>query len=130
MNKLRSVSVLCFALLAGSVLALPALAAQKDKEKSAPSSAGENFFIISSVDLTKQQIVLKQPTEVTLLVQVNDKTSYLNEQGKPLKLSDLRAGDTVWAILLPSGEAPPLARRIRKGPMTPAELHRRYLKFQ
>jgi hypothetical protein len=128
MNKLRSVSVLCLALLAGFALALPMLAAQKDKGKSAPSSAGESFFIISSVDLTKQQIVLKQPTEVTLLVRVNEKTSYLSEQGKPLKLSDLRASDTVWAILQPSPEAP-LVLRIRKGPMTLAELHRRYLKF-
>jgi hypothetical protein len=129
MNKLRSVSVLCLALLAGLVLALPMLAAQKDKGKSAPGSAGENFFIISSVDLTKQQIVLKQPTEVTLLVGVNEKTSYLSEQGKPLKLSELRAGDTVWVVLRPSPEAP-LALRIRKGAMTLAELHRRYLKLQ
>ena len=65
------------------------------------ASSDEQFFIISSVDLKKDQLVLKRPTEVTVLMDVNDKTVVLDEKGKPLHLKDLRAGDTVW---IPPGE--------------------------
>ena len=95
---------------------------------SAASTEPEQFFIISSVDASKQQLVLKRPTEVTLLVGVNGKTAYSDEQGKPLQLKDFRAGDTVYVALHPRAEGPPLITRIRKGLMTPEELRRRYLK--
>lgn len=130
MNNARQISVAGLALGLALLLATPAQAAQKNKLQAARTSPDEQFFIVSSADLAKQQIVLKQPTEVTLLVRVDDKTSYLSEQGTPLKLADLRAGDTVWAILKPAPDGPPLVLRIRKGPMTLEELHRRYVKFQ
>ncbi len=92
------------------------------------STADEEFFIISSVNSSKQQLVLKRPTEVTLLVRVNEKTVYLDQQGRPLQLKDLRAGDTVYVVPRSSAEGPSLVTRIRKGLMTPEELRRRYLK--
>jgi hypothetical protein len=92
------------------------------------ASGGEEFFITTSVDAAKHQLVLKRPTEVTLLIQANDQTAILGENGEHLKLSDLRTGDTVF-VTLQGGATPPLALRIRKGPMTVAELHRRYLSY-
>jgi hypothetical protein len=94
--------------------------------KKTPS--GEQFFIVASVDLQKSQLLLKHPTEVTLLAHVDDKTKYLDSAGKPIQLSNFRAGDTVWVTLSnsPSG---PTAVRVRKGEMTVAELHRYYLNY-
>ena len=94
----------------------------------AKASGGEEFFITTSVDVAKHQLVLKRPTEVTLLIQANDQTTILGENGEHLKLSDLRTGDTVF-VTLQGGTTPPFAVRIRKGPMTVAELHRRYLTY-
>jgi uncharacterized protein DUF5666 len=94
------------------------------------SPAGEEFFLISSVDGKKHQIVLKRPTEVTELVRVTDSTVYRDEQGKPLDFKDLRAGDTVYVTLAMQPDGSRIATRIRKGIMTVEELHRRYLKFQ
>jgi len=92
------------------------------------STQGEEFFIISSVNSSKQQLVLKRPTEVTLLVRVNEKTAYLDQQGRPLQLKDFRAGDTVYVGSRSSAEGPPLVTRIRKGLMTLEELRHRYLR--
>jgi hypothetical protein len=89
--------------------------------------AGEEFFIVASIDQTKSQILLKQPSEVTLLMKVTDKTQFVGENGQPLKFSDLRAGDTVWVTS--SGGANPTASHIRKGQMTVADLHRYYLDY-
>jgi hypothetical protein len=89
--------------------------------------SGEQFYIISSVDPAKQELLLKQPTEVTLLMKVGDSTQYADEMGKPLKLSDLRAGDTVWVTS--SGVGEPIAVHIRKGQMTVADLHAHYLDY-
>jgi hypothetical protein len=91
------------------------------------ASSDEQFFIISSVDLKKDQLVLKRPTEVTVLMDVNDKTVVLDEKGNPLHLKDLRAGDTVFVTSRKDKDDPPVATRIRKGYMTPEEVHRRYL---
>ncbi len=110
-----------------SVLGLPLSASARAAAEPAP---GEEFFIISSVDAKKQQILLKRPTEVTQLVRVTDKTAFRDEDGKPLQLKDFRAGDTVYVLLTSSREGTPAALRIRKGIMTPEELHRRYLKFE
>ncbi len=94
-----------------------------------PAAASEEFFIVSSVHTEKKQLVLKRPTEVTVLMLVNEKTVYLDERGKPLNFSELRAGDTVYVTSTPSSEAGVLlASRIRKGAMTLEELRRRYLR--
>ena len=92
------------------------------------TESGEQFFIVASLDLQKQQLLLKYPTEVTLLVKATDQTSLVDDSGKPMKLSDFRAGDTVW---LTSGKAADgtMALKVRKGQMTVADLHRYYLDF-
>ncbi len=112
------------ALLLGLLFFVP-LHAEKPAQVRPASS--EDFFIISSVDANKQELVLKHPTEVTELIRVTDRTSYFDEQGKPLQFKDLRAGDTVYVTLSRTTDCPSLASRIRKGPMTVEELHRRYL---
>lgn len=89
---------------------------------------GEQFFIIASIDHANSQLLLKRPTEVTVLVKVDSKTKYLNEQGKSIPLAEFRAGDTVWARL--SGDsAEPTATIVRKGEMTVADLHKYYLDY-
>jgi hypothetical protein len=107
---------------------IPQTAAQAQaaaRKLKAADSTGD-FFIISSIDTKQQQIVLKKPTEVTQLVQVNAQTQYLDENGQPLKLQNLRAGDTVFVVMLQKGAAMPIAQRIRRGPMTVDVLHQRY----
>jgi hypothetical protein len=123
MNRLvRHVAIFLF-LAAGLSAAAGAYAQEK------PTPAGEQFFIVASIDQPKSQVLLKRPTEVTLLAQVNAKTRILDEDGKPIQLSDLRAGDTVWVTLRPVSSGEATAVQIRKGPMTVAELHRYYLDY-
>jgi len=90
--------------------------------------AGEQFFIVASVDLQKSQLLLKYPTEVTLLMRVDDSTKFVDDSGKPLKLSDFRAGDTVWVSSM-SQKGDVTAVRVRKGRMDVADLHRYYLNY-
>jgi len=80
------------------------------------------------VDPSKSQILLKRPTEVTLLVKVDANTQFLDDAGKPLKIADFRAGDTVWVTTSGGGDQP-AAARIRKGQMTVADLHRYYVDY-
>lgn len=94
------------------------------------TAAGEKFFIVASVDLQKSQLLLKYPTEVTLLVVVNNATKFTDDTGKPLKLSDFRSGDTVWMVSSSSGQGEATALRVRKGRMTVADLHRYYLDYE
>jgi hypothetical protein len=91
------------------------------------TAAGEQFYIIASLDLAKSQLLLKLPSEVTLLMNVAANTQIRDENGGSLKLSDLRAGDTVWVVA--SSGAEPNAIHIRKGQMTVADLHRYYLDY-
>jgi hypothetical protein len=91
------------------------------------NSGGESFYIIASVDRAKSQILLKLPTEVTVLMKVDAKTQYVDETGKSITLNDLQTGATVW-VTAPSGQEP-TAAKIRKGPMTVADLHRIYLDY-
>ena len=114
--------------LAGSLLGLCFSLWLRAQGRQPAGSTAEQFFIVSSVNSNKQQLVLKRPTEVTLLVGVNDKTAYLDQQGRPLQLKDFRAGDTVYVTLRSGAEGPPVITRIRKGLMTLEELRRRYLK--
>jgi hypothetical protein len=96
---------------------------------SASSAAGdrEEFFVLSSVDSARGRMVLKRPTEVTVLMQVTGQTAYRDEQGKTLRLSDLRTGDTLFITFRQIPAGAPIALRIRLGPMTLQEM-RRYLK--
>ncbi len=93
-------------------------------------AGGGEFFMVSSVDLKLKQIVLKLPSEVTELAQVMENTVYLDEEGKTLHLKDFRAGDTVYVSFSGGQKGARLIARIRKGPMTLEELHRRYLNFK
>lgn len=115
------------ALLAGMLLA-PLLGAEQSVRK-APATGGQ-FFIISSIDLKKNQVVLKHPTEVTEVMQVTPQTLCQNEQGKKIQFSDLRAGDTVFIIARQEGRGVPVAQRIRMGYMTYREVQERYLQLQ
>lgn len=106
-------------------VAVPLLA-QPAKDNSTAQPAGD-FFIVSSVDLSKNQILLKRPTEVTELVRVDGSTRYVDERDKSIRLTDLRAGDTVFIVSTP-GSTQRLATVIRKGPMTLEILRERFLK--
>ena len=118
-------SVASRAIALGVALLVPTAPAwgQTSVTRTPAPSSGE-FFIISSVNPAKQQVLVKQPTEVTLLVHVDARTRYLDRSDKAIALADLRAGDTVYVTLQPGSD---LALEIRKGPMTVAELQRRYL---
>src|SRR5215469_16599750 len=111
------------------ILALLAMAglAQTTKDSPAPEFAKGDFFIVSSIDLAKRQILLKRPTEVTELMRVDGETRFLDEHGKPIRLTDLRAGDTVYIASRPNGGVA-VAATIRKGPMTLDVLRERFLK--
>ncbi len=113
-----------FAFLFGSAQAIAAT-----KTASSPP-ASDVFFIVSSVNLPQHQIVLKEPTEVTELVQFDEHSVILDEQGKRIEPSALRAGDTVFVSLSKRGGGIPLVTEIRKGEMTTSELHKRYVRFQ
>jgi hypothetical protein len=92
------------------------------------TSEGEHFFIIGSVDQAQQQLLLKWPTEVTLLLKVTPDSKFLNEAGKPLHFADFRAGDTVWVVYSGAG-ADATAVRVRAGVLTVADLHKYFLDY-
>ncbi|MGH9772456.1 MAG: hypothetical protein ACRD4Q_12275 [Candidatus Acidiferrales bacterium] len=122
MNKL--LRYLAFSLVAAATISFAAGVYAQGK----PTPAGEQFFIVASIDQAKSQLLLKRPTEVTLLAHVNAKTQVLDENGKPIHLADLRTGDTVWVVSSTSaGET--IASRIRKGSMTVDDLHKYYLDY-
>jgi hypothetical protein len=103
----------------GMLVALSSgLALGVEKSAQGGKTAGDEFFIISSVDMKSQQLVLKRPTEVTELMTVDAKTQILNEERKPITLKNLRAGDTVFIASRPTPNAERIATRIRQGPMT------------
>src|SRR5579864_4031203 len=79
-------------------ITIPCLSSQEVKNAPIDGNTAGDFFIISSVDLTKRQILLKLPTEVTQLIRVDNRTQYLDAHGKAIKLTDLRAGDTVYIV--------------------------------
>src|SRR5262252_4951509 len=89
-------------------------------------SNGDEFFIISSVNPPRMQVIAKRPTEVTQVIFVDGDTKYLDRTGRAITLSDLHAGDTVF-IREKRGSDHPLAQEIRIGPMTLSELRKRYL---
>ena len=93
------------------------------------TAAGEQFFIVASLDLQKSQLLLKYPTEVTALIKITPQTKIADESGVAIKLADLRAGDTLWVTSTGSGEDT-TAVQIRKGQMTVPDLHRYYLDYE
>jgi hypothetical protein len=114
-------------------LIVTALAISFFAQLGAAASAGtaanaEEFFILSSIDSGRARLVLKRPTEVTVIMRVTDQTAYRTGQGKRLELSDLRAGDTAYITFTEKTAGDPVALAVRLGPMTVDELHRRYLK--
>ncbi len=118
-------TVLAGVFLCAEMLVLPGIT--KAQGIQSRQAQPDSFFMISSVDTKKQQIVLKLPTEVTEVVEVTPATTYRDEKGKPLKFEDLRAGDTVYATLSQTGKGTMRVVGIRRGPMTLEELRRRYL---
>ena len=92
------------------------------------TASGVQFFIFASIDHQNSQVLLKRPTEVTVLVKLSPNSKYLNDAGKAITLASFRAGDTVWAKL--SGDSPePTLIQMRQGEMTVADLHRYYLDY-
>jgi hypothetical protein len=89
-------------------------------------SGSDEFFVISSVDKAHNSLILLLPTEITATVGVNDKTKYTDENGKAIKLSDFRTGDTIFVTYSTQGSAQ-VATTVRKGMMTTAEMRKRYL---
>jgi hypothetical protein len=113
---------------AGIFLLAGALAVPLRTAAAQPAATkNDEFYIISSVDLKKDQLVLKRPTEVTVLMDVNDKTVCQDEKGKAVHLKDLRAGDTVFVNSYQGKDGVRVATRIRKGYMTVQEVRSRYL---
>jgi hypothetical protein len=88
------------------------------------TSGNDEFFVVSSVE--KTTLVLLYPTETTATITVNDKTQIVDENGKALKVSDLRAGDTIFVTYSTISGGTLLASHVRKGMMTTAELRKRY----
>ena len=114
---------------AAIVLVLAAAAAWAAGAATPAPVSTEEFFIVSSVDSARGLMVLKRPTEVTLTMGFTGMTRCRDEQGKPIRSTDLRAGDTVFVASDRSASGQPVATSIRRGPMTVPELHRRYLRF-
>jgi hypothetical protein len=98
------------------------------REVGKKTADGEHFFIIGSVDQAQQQLLLKWPTEVTLLLKVTPNTKFVSEAGKPLHFSDFRAGDTVWVNYSGTGDDAS-AVSVRAGIMDVASLHKYYLDY-
>jgi hypothetical protein len=82
----------------------------------------DEFFIVSSVDVAHARVVVKRPTDVTVLLSIPPSAVLRGEHGEALKLGDLRSGDTVYAV-----HDNGVASSIRRGPMTMDELRKRYL---
>ncbi|HEV2297611.1 MAG TPA: hypothetical protein VGR72_03740 [Candidatus Acidoferrales bacterium] len=113
-----------------AILALLVVAPLDAQTPKSPSdSRGEQFYVISSVDMQKHQIVLMRPTQLTVVATTNEQTAYVGEKGQKLGLKDLHAGQTVWATLRKDKDSQVAVMKIREGAMTVAELHKLYLDY-
>lgn len=112
----------------GRTLTTPPRPVVSPSKEVVKSASGEQFFIVASIDRQNEQLLLKRPTEVTVLVKVDSKTKYFNDQGKPTPLTTFRAGDTVWAKVTDS-QTDPTVIEMREGEMTLADLHKYYLDY-
>ena len=135
---MKGAAVAALAVLA-ALAAVPASAVPASAAPSRPAAApgaapgnaratpaADEFFIVSSIDAARGRIVLKRPTEVTLVMRVTERTAYRDEQNRPLELKALRAGDTVYITAARDAAGGPVAVLVRQGPMTVQELQRRY----
>ena len=94
------------------------------------NARGESFYIISSVNFQTHQIVLMQPTQLTVVANFSPQTAVLDENGKKLTTKDLKAGDTVWAVVKKDKKNDDASvLRIRMGAMTQSELRKLYLNY-
>lgn len=94
------------------------------------NAKGESFYIISSVNFQNHQIVLMHPTQLTVVADFGPQTVVLDENGKKLTTKDLKAGDTVWAVVKKGKKNDDASLlRIRMGAMTQSELRQLYLKY-
>jgi len=89
-------------------------------------AGNDEFFVISSIDKAHNALVLLRPTQITATIAVNDKTKYVDENGKAIKMTDLRTGDTIFVTYSTQNNAL-VAQSVRKGMMTTAEMRKRYL---
>jgi hypothetical protein len=121
MNKLR------FGLLGLLFVSMLGIAAAATRAADQKPVSGEDFFVISSIDRSKHVLVLLQPTEVTEAMTFTDKTQFFDSNGKPLKITDFRAGQTVYITSQKASDGSVTANRVRKGYMTVSELRRRYV---
>jgi hypothetical protein len=92
------------------------------------AASPDEFFILSSVDTAKSRLILKRPTDVTVVMAVSGRTAIRGERGESLQLANLRAGDTIYVIATTQSNGELMATGIRRGPMTVEELHRRYIR--
>ena len=123
MNE-KLVSRTLFAMLV-ALLASTGSAALAATKAGATREHRNEFFIVSEVNLRRQQLVLEMPTQITMLMHLDKKTVFENRRGRRLPLTDMRAGDTVYVTYLrENGNS--VALTIRRGPMTVARLHRLY----
>jgi len=124
MNRVSKFIPVAIAILVALAISMPAWAQAHPK-----NAQGEEFFIVSSVDLQKHQVVLMRPTQLTVVATIGPQTTYLGEKGQKLDVKAMKAGDTVWAITKPGRDGSVTAVRLRQGAMTPAELHKLYLQL-
>jgi hypothetical protein len=89
-------------------------------------AGNDEFFVISSIDKTHNALVLLRPTQITATIGVNDKTKFADENGKSIKITDLRTGDTIFVTYSTQNNTL-VAQTVRKGMMTTAEMRKRYL---
>ncbi|HLW97033.1 MAG TPA: hypothetical protein VKR82_00180 [Candidatus Acidoferrales bacterium] len=128
MNKFTKLSLLG-AIAAMTLFAVGAVHAQKKTVAASHvgPSASEEYFMVSSVDKAHSALIVLRPTQITATLLVNDKTQFADENGKPLKLSDYRTGDTIFASFTTQAGGVLTATHVRKGMMTMAEMRKRYL---
>jgi len=127
MNKRLIRNTLFASLAVAFALAIAPGVTARAAQRGTLQETHDEFFIISSVNMPKHQLVLKLPSEVTLLMTVNGGSVIVDEHGQPLKLGALRSGDTAYITYARSAEGAK-AVKIRLGPMTVQELQKRYLK--
>jgi hypothetical protein len=89
------------------------------------TSGTDQFFVVSSIE--KSALVLLRPTEITAVINVTDKTQIVDETNKPIKVGDLRTGDTIFVTYASGAGGTLTASHVRKGMMTVAELRKRYV---
>jgi hypothetical protein len=121
MNKLRKSFFL--AAIAATLLCSTMMV----RAQSQPTSGKDEFFVISSIDKAHNAMILLRPTQITATVYVTSKTQFADENGKALKVTDFRTGDTIFVSYSQQPDKTLGAEHVRKGMMTMAEMRKRYL---